>query len=432
MRRILVLFCIVLEMSVLKASNFFVDGLGYTFIKDGEVEVTDQCFDTVGYSGKLVIPAYVPYGGGMHKVTRIGDNAIHSCHSLTSVTIPETVVAIGDFAFWNCTNLDSVVIPNSVLTIANEAFKFCTKLKSVVLSENLVVLGDCVFENCYSLPSLTIPNSVKYIGSYLSLGCDELKEIKIPAGVVFIGRNFWENVHVAYVANNVAEFCRSNGFNRSMHKGDGIIVDSVSYIIDGKKLKSINQFYNKQKAKYQSKLVNSKYSKRLRKLDIRNKNRVDDYINKAVNQVITISKENHVGKIVIGYNKGLKQKGVKSNLLTNKEKAKINQSFVRIPLSKLINKLKYKCEEYNITYAIVNESYTSISSFYDNDELDKITKYSGKRIKRGLYLTKNNMKVNADVNAALNILRKSKPNDDVINHLRDSGLTIPKRLQVSL
>ena len=183
---------------------------------------------------------------------------------------------------------------------------------------------------------------------------------------------------------------------------------------------------------YQSKLVNSKYSKRLRKLDIRNKNRVDDYINKAVNQVITISKENHVGKIVIGYNKGLKQKGVKNNLLTNKEKAKINQSFVRIPLSKLINKLKYKCEEYNITYAIVNESYTSISSFYDNDELDKITKYSGKRIKRGLYLTKNNMKVNADVNAALNILRKSKPNDDVINHLRDSGLTIPKRLQVSL
>ena len=211
-----------------------------------------------------------------------------------------------------------------------------------------------------------------------------------------------------------------------------VTTNNNSYIIDGKKLKSINQFYNKQKAKYQSKLVNSKYSKRLRKLDIRNKNRVDDYINKAVNQVITISKENHVGKIVIGYNKGLKQKGVKSNLLTNKEKAKINQSFVRIPLSKLINKLKYKCEEYNITYAIVNESYTSISSFYDNDELDKITKYSGKRIKRGLYLTKNNMKVNADVNAALNILRKSKPNDDVINHLRDSGLTIPKRLQVSL
>ena len=106
MRRILVLFCIVLEMSVLKASNFFVDGLGYTFIKDGEVEVTDQCFDTVGYSGKLVIPAYVPYGGGMHKVTRIGDGAFELCHSLTSVTIPETVIAIGDAAFFNCSTLE--------------------------------------------------------------------------------------------------------------------------------------------------------------------------------------------------------------------------------------------------------------------------------------------------------------------------------------
>ena len=126
-----------------------------------------------------------------------------------------------------------------MLTIASQAFAYCTSLKSIVLSENLVVLGEAAFYFCYSLPSITIPNSVKYIGEYLTLGCDELKEIKIPAGVVFIGRNFWENVHVAYVANNVAEFCRSNGFNRSIHKGDGIIVDSVSYIIDGKVIEAI-------------------------------------------------------------------------------------------------------------------------------------------------------------------------------------------------
>lgn len=241
MRRILVLFCIVLEMSVLKASNFFVDGLGYTFIKDGEVEVTDQCFDTVGYSGKLVIPAYVPYGGGMHKVTRIGDNAILSCHSLTSVTIPETVVTIGDFAFWNCINLDSVVVPNSVLTIARGAFQCCIKLKSVVLSENLVVLGDYVFEDCHSLPSLTIPKSVKYIGEYLTYGCVRLKDISIPASVIEIDHNVWEGMRISYVADNVAEFCCSNGFNRSlMVRNGGIFVDdSISYIIDGKEIETI-------------------------------------------------------------------------------------------------------------------------------------------------------------------------------------------------
>lgn len=211
-----------------------------------------------------------------------------------------------------------------------------------------------------------------------------------------------------------------------------VTTNNNSYIIDGKRLKSINQFYNKQKAYYQSKLVNNKYSKRLRRFDLRNKHRIDDYVNKAVNQVIKISKEEKVNTIVIGYNKGLKEKGIKNDNLTNKEKSKINQNFTRIPISRLINKIKYKCEEYSINCIVINESYTSLSSFYDNDKIDKQEKYSGKRIKRGLYLTKNNIEVNADVNAALNILRKSKPKDDEdIHYLRDRGLTIPKRLQVS-
>ena len=206
-----------------------------------------------------------------------------------------------------------------------------------------------------------------------------------------------------------------------------------SYIIDGKRLKSINRFYNKQKAYYQSKIINNKYSKRLRRLDIKNKNRVDDYINKAISKVIAIAKKEKVNTIVIGYNKGLKQKGIKNEILTNKEKAKINQSFVSIPLSRMINKIENKCEEHNINCIIINESYTSLSSFYDNDKIEKQETYSGKRIKRGLYLTKNKIEVNADVNASLNILRKSKPNDDeVIHYLRDRGLTIPKRLQVIL
>ena len=210
------------------------------------------------------------------------------------------------------------------------------------------------------------------------------------------------------------------------------MTNNNSYIIDGKRLKSINQFYNKQKAYYQSKLVNNKYSKRLKRFDLRNKHRIDDYVNKAVNQVIKISKEEKVNTIVIGYNKGLKEKGIKNDNLTNKEKSKINQNFTRIPISRLINKIKYKCEEYSINCIVINESYTSLSSFYDNDKIDKQEKYSGKRIKRGLYLTKNNIEVNADVNAALNILRKSKPKDDEdIHYLRDRGLTIPKRLQVS-
>ena len=206
-----------------------------------------------------------------------------------------------------------------------------------------------------------------------------------------------------------------------------------SYIIDGKRLKSINQFYNKQKAKYQSKSKDNQYTKRMYHLDIRNKNRINDYLNKAVKQVITIVKKEQVNTIVVGYNKGLKQNGIKNELLTKKEKAKINQSFVRIPLTKLINKIKLKCEENHIEYQEVNESYTSKASFYDHDNIRLEETYSGQRIKRGLYLTKNKLIVNADVNGALNILRKSKPNDDEeIHYLMVRGLTIPKRLQVIL
>lgn len=208
--------------------------------------------------------------------------------------------------------------------------------------------------------------------------------------------------------------------------------NNKSYIIDGKRMKSINQFYNKMKAKYQHKLKGNKYSKRLYRLDIKNKNRINDYLNKAVKQVIEISKKEQVSKIVVGYNKGLKQKGIKNEKLSKKAKAKINQSFVMIPLIKIIKKLKNKCEEEKIDYEEVNESYTSRASFYDKDEISN-NKYSGKRIKRGLYITKGSKIINADVNAALNILRKSKPKDDEeIHYLRDRGLTIPKRLQVIL
>ena len=314
-------------------------------------------------------------------------------------------------------NKKCIKLPLSNLVRTNKIFS--TKFNDSLINEFIKELNINQIENIYfPIPKVIYDKEIKqirivpkYKGEYIEIEFSYLKE------------------EIEIKDNNKHTLSIDVGINNLMTL---VTTSNNSYIIDGKRLKSINQFYNKQKALYQSKLINNKYSKRLRRLDIKNKNRIEDYINKAVNQVISISKEEQVDTIVIGYNKGLKQKGIKNDLLTNKEKAKINQNLIRIPLSRLINKIKYKCEEYNIKCVIVNESYTSLSSFYDNDQLDKEIKYSGKRIKRGLYLTKNNMGVNADVNAALNILRKSKPNDDVIHYLRDRGLTIPKRLQVSL
>ena len=207
--------------------------------------------------------------------------------------------------------------------------------------------------------------------------------------------------------------------------------NNESFIIDGKKLKSYNQFFNKQRSYYQSKLKNNKTSKRLQRLNRKHNNLVNDYLNKAVNQIKNIIKEKKIKNIVIGYNKGFKNNGIKNTKLKGKDKKRINQSFVSIPISRFKDKIKYQLENIGCKVTIINESYTSKLSFYDNDEfIDK--KYSGKRIKRGLYETHNKILVNADINASLNILRKSNPNLECISLLRDRGLTIPTRIQVNL
>ncbi len=119
---------------------------------------------------------------------------------------------------------------------------------------------------------------------------------------------------------------------------------------------------------------------------------------------------------------------MKSNIKLSKTS---NQNITMIPLFKLKNKIVELAKRYNIDVELVSESYPSKSSFYDNDDFS--SNVTGKRIKRGLYKRSNNQLVNADVNAALNMFRKSKTKDEtIISHLMNSGLTIPKRLQVKL
>ena len=212
--------------------------------------------------------------------------------------------------------------------------------------------------------------------------------------------------------------------------------NNESFIIDGKTLKSINQFYNKQKSKYQSLLPNNiKYSKRLRKMDNKRNNRVDDYLNKAVSKLIIKAKELKVDKIIIGWNKGLKLKGIKNDKIIGKKKRKVNQTFIQIPLSRFKDKLINKCKELGIHTDIINEAYTSKCSYYDNDEIKK-DNYSGSRIRRGIYKTKNNVIINADINAELNIYKKyiikSNSTNNKIDYLMSRGLTIPKRILVTL
>ncbi|AVF28847.1 RNA-guided endonuclease InsQ/TnpB family protein [Paenibacillus larvae] len=183
-----------------------------------------------------------------------------------------------------------------------------------------------------------------------------------------------------------------------------------SFIVDGRRLKSINQWYNKRNAQLQSIKDLQKYEKKntnRQKANTRNRNnKVNDYMAKTARIIINYCLENDIGNLVCGYNETF-QRG------SNIGKAN-NQTFVHIPFGKLRDKLEYLCKIYGIRFVKQEESYTSKASFFDkdiiptyNDDNPTDISFSGKRVKRGLYQTKNGKILNADVNGALNILKKS-------------------------
>jgi IS605 OrfB family transposase len=193
----------------------------------------------------------------------------------------------------------------------------------------------------------------------------------------------------------------------------------IPLIINGRPVKAINQFYNKKKALLQSQLKETKTSKKIQKLSTKRSLKIEDYLHKTSRYIINNLIKNNIGTLIIGNNPDWKQ-GINIG-------DKNNQNFVQIPFNSLIQKLQYKAELVGITVVIKEESYTSKSSFLDLDEIPNYQKgikhkFSGKRIKRGLYQSSNGRKYNADVNGSLNILRKVVPNafsngiEDVVVH----------------
>jgi len=180
---------------------------------------------------------------------------------------------------------------------------------------------------------------------------------------------------------------------------DGII----PFVVNGKPLKSINQYYNKTKAKYQSELPKDiKTSKKIDRLTFKRDCKIKDYLYKATNKIIQFCLGNELNTIVVGYNEFWKQK-------VNIGKVN-NQKFVQIPFEKMLFMLRYRCEKHGINIITHEESYTSKCSFLDYEEIGKHDEYQGKRIKRGLFKSNDGRLINADVNGSYNIIRKAFPN----------------------
>lgn len=171
-------------------------------------------------------------------------------------------------------------------------------------------------------------------------------------------------------------------------------------LYSGKELKSLNQLANKKLAQvksvlskrglYSSPILVSIYNKRNR--------RIKDYLHKLSTHLVNQFVSHKIDTVIFGHNIGQKQ-DIKLGSVTN-------QNFVHIPFYQLISLLQYKCELQGIRFITTEESYTSKCSFLDLEEVTKQKEYLGKRVKRGLFQTKEGILINADVNGSLNIGRK--------------------------
>jgi putative transposase len=180
-------------------------------------------------------------------------------------------------------------------------------------------------------------------------------------------------------------------------------VSKKAILIDGRKLKSINQYYNKKKSKIQQQLkkTNGKEnSRRLMSLTRKRNNKVKDYLHKASKEIINICLEDNITTLIVGHNDGWKQN-------TNLGKRN-NQNFVSIPFETFISMLRYKSERQGLRFVEVNESHTSKCSSFDLEPVEHHDPYVGKRVKRGLFKTKDGILLNADINGSYNIMRKVK------------------------
>ncbi|NMD71224.1 IS200/IS605 family element transposase accessory protein TnpB [Bacillus sp. DNRA2] len=185
-----------------------------------------------------------------------------------------------------------------------------------------------------------------------------------------------------------------------------------AFLIDGKKLKSINQHFNKAISNLQQKNIENGISKRvvtnkLAELWNKREHQINGYFSQIVGLLFKKVKEYNIDTIAVGYNVGWKQECHMGK--------KNNQQFVHIPFQKLISAIENKCLKEGIRFLRQEESYTSKASFLDRDSMpvwskDDKTSYhfSGKRITRGLYQSKSGKCIHADINGALNTLRKSE------------------------
>jgi putative transposase len=241
-----------------------------------------------------------------------------------------------------------------------------------------------------------------YLPMPSNLDFKALKEVRIlPRNGCFYAEYVYSDSKIAADVDPAQCLGLDHGLNNWLA---GVSNVGTSFVVDGKHLKSVNQWYNKSVAKLMKGKDNGFWSKRLARLTEKRNRQMRDATNKTARLIVNHCLENRIGTVVFGWNKGQKN-GANMGRETN-------QKFVQIPTAKLKERIKQLCDKYGIRFEETEESYTSKASFLDADtipvygEKPAEWKASGRRIKRGLYKVHGGAVVNADCNGAANILRK--------------------------
>ena len=213
-------------------------------------------------------------------------------------------------------------------------------------------------------------------------------------------------IEVVYDNGNEEVECTDNGRYAAIDLGVSNFTTVTSnikgfqpFVVDGRHIKSVNRYYNKEVSRYKSILdgrnKKKKVSNRIYRLTEKRNNRMNDFIHKASRMIVNQLVSNDIHTLVVGYNQGWKQ-----DINIGR---KNNQSFVQIPHERFLKVLAYKCKLEGINMLTIDESYTSKCSFLDGEDICKHDTYTGRRVKRGLFKSADGTLINADVNGSYNI-----------------------------
>lgn len=218
------------------------------------------------------------------------------------------------------------------------------------------------------------------------------------------------------------------GLNNLMAAIDN--VGNRPFIINGRILKSINQYYNRRKAKLMSYIGDKGTSRRIERLTQKRNNKIEDSLHKISNFILRYCLKYGIGTVVIGKNEHWKSGGFKTPMKADTRRQN-NQNFISIPHAKLIEKITYKLFLNGIATKVQEESHTSKCDHLALEPIHHHDNYLGKRKKRGLFVSSTGKLINADVNGAIGIGIKSKVvREDFIFNLLNTGIAqMPYRIE---